>query len=267
MKSTTALAMGLFLVVLASAQDVPSILPPPPLKSAMPTMPHDMPQWISNPNADALFYKIAPYNGEICHIPNCAKDMYATGVGHAIAYEALVTGKAPELESKTFNTIDSVLKHQPSTPVDEGAISPIFLRKYGYLEKVFDWAHLLHFKAIDVLMHAGWTGVLKDAEIDKLWAFYQSQPYSIAGLPMNIGYLDSFPYRWKFRKNHPKKNGLFWGYYWLQTVNYNMLWKVPIADQAGQYEHIVKRYHDTELYKTDRDFMPMTAETSPRFAK
>jgi hypothetical protein len=89
---------------------------------------------------DELFYKQAPYNWAINRIPAFARDMYATGVGHAMAYEALVTGKSPELENKTFNSIDWVLKNPPRLPVDEAAISPKFVQKYGYLEKVFDWA-------------------------------------------------------------------------------------------------------------------------------
>ena len=233
----------------------------------LPAMPPNMPAWINSPGADHLFYKPAPYNWNINRLPAFAKDMYATGVGHAMAYEALVTGKASELETKTFGTIDWVLRHPPKLPVDEGAISPTFQRKYGYLEKVFDWAHLLHFQTIDVFMHPGWTDIQKEKEIEQLWKFYESQPYAITGLPMNMDYLDSFSYSGRFRKDYPKVNGLFWGYHWLQTVNYDMLYRIPVQDQAPQYALLGERYLQTELYKTDRDFMPMTAEMSPRFAK
>lgn len=268
MKSTFLLVLAFLLATFARSQDMPEMEMPNLKKQAeLPTMPRDMPGWIDSPGLDHLFYKAAPYNWAINRIPLFAKDMFATGVGHAMAYEALVRGEAPTLETKTFDTINWVLKHQPSLPVDEGAISPTFMRKYGYLEKVFDWAHLLHFQTIDVFMHQGWTDAQKEAEIERLWAFYQAEPYAITGLPMNMEYLDSFPYSMKFRTDYPKVNGLFWGYHWLQTVNYDMLYRVPVQDQAAQYELIGKRYHDVELYKTDRDFMPMTAEMSPRFAK
>ena len=233
----------------------------------LPTVPTDMPRWLNSPAADSLFYKPASYNWEINRMPAFARDMYATGVGHAMAYEAMVTGKAPELETKTFGTIDWVLRHAPNKPVDEAAISPTFVRKYGYLEKVFDWAHLLHFQAIDVFMHPGWSDDQKEKEVERLWSFYQSQPYAITGLPMNMEVLDGFSYSGSFRKNYPNVNGLFWGYHWLQTVNYDMLYRVPVLDQTPQYALIGAQYHDKELYKTDRDFMPMTAESSPRFAK
>ncbi len=235
--------------------------------SQLPVMPPNMPSWLNNSTADTLFYKPASYNWDINRMPAFAKDMYATGVGHAMAYEAMVTGGAPELETKTFNIIDWVLKHQPTKPVDEGAISPTFMRKYGSLEKVFDWAHLLHFQVIDVFMHPGWTDSQKEAEVDRLWKNYSSQPYAISGLPMNMEFLDGFSYSGKFRKENPKVNGLFWGYHWLQTVNHDMLYRVPVQDQVAQYALIGNRYRETELYRIDRDFMPMTAEMSPRFAK
>ena len=254
----SALFLGLSLAVL---QDEPR------LSSPMPTLPTSLPLWLSGRGMDELFYKAAPYNWSINRIPAFAKDMYATGVGHAMAYEALVTGKAGELEEKTFKTIDWVLKNPPSKPIDEGAISPRFIQKYGSLEKVFDWAHTLHFQTIDVLSHPGWSHAKKEAEVDRLWAFYASEPYAITGLPVNMEFLDSFPYSGAFRTKYPKVNGLFWGYHWLQTVNYDMLFRVPVEDQRPQYELLGQRYHETELYKTDRDFMPMTAELSPRFAK
>ena len=236
------------------------------MKSNLPTMPADMPRWINSPGADHLFYKAAPYNWAINRIPAFARDMYGTGVGHAMAYETLVTGRKDQLETRVFDSINRVLQNPPRIPVDEVALSPTFFRKYGYLEKVFDWAHILHFQTIDVFTHPGWTDAQKEAEIEKLWQFYSAQPYAITGLPMNMEYLDSFPFSMRFRTNYPKVNALFWGYHWLQTVNYDMLFRVPVQDQAAQYEILGAQYRTTELYKI-RDFMPMTAEMSPRFAK
>ncbi len=262
MIAITILGLSLF-STLSPAQDVRDVAK----QTSLPSLPKDMPSWIESTGADHLFYKAAPYNWSINRIPKFARDMYATGVGHAMAYEALVRGQAPTLETKTFDSINWVLNHAPRLPVDEGAISPTFMRRYGYLEKVFDWAHLLHFQTIDTFSYPGWTDEQKEAEIERLWAFYSSQPYAITGLPMNMDYLDSFLYSGKFRTDYPKVNGLFWGYHWLQTVNYDMLYRVPVRDHAPQYEVLGERYHETELYKTDRDFMPMTAEMSPRFAR
>jgi len=233
----------------------------------LPPVPPDLPSWIRAKGMDELYYKSAPYNWSINRIPKFARDMYATGVGHSMAYEALASGREAELETTTFERINRILKNPPRLPVDEMALSPTFVRKYGYLEKVFDWAHTLHFQTIDVLAYPGWSDSRKEQELEELWSFYQSEPYALTGLPMNMEYLDSFPYSKGFRQKYPKVNGLFWGYHWLQTVNYDMLYRVPTADQAPQYEVLGERYHEVELYNETRDFMPMTAELSPRFAK
>jgi hypothetical protein len=46
-----------------------------------------------------------------------------------------------------------------------------------------------------------------------------------------------------------------------------LLYRVAPEDQASSYEVLGKRYHGVELYRTDRPFMPMFAEVSPRFAR
>ncbi|HRJ33892.1 MAG TPA: hypothetical protein PKY51_10085 [Fimbriimonadaceae bacterium] len=251
----------------ALAQEHQGHKPNMTMATELPKPPDKFPAWMSNRTADHLFYKPASYNWEILRVRRFAQDMFATGVGHARAYEALATGQAPQLETRIYEEIVRVLKNPPSIPIDEQALAPTFLRKYGSLEKVFDWAHILHFQTIDVLSKPNWTDAQKEAEIEKLWQFYSAQPYAITGLPMNMAYLDGFSYSATFRKNYPKVNGLFWGYHWLQTVNYDMLYRTPVETHAAQYEVLGARYIEEELFKTDRDFMPMTAETSPRFAK
>src|SRR5438270_901240 len=77
----------------------------------------------------------------------------------------------------------------------------------------------------------------KDREIERLWKFYfESVPYAITPLPMNMEYLDSQPYSGAFRKKYPKVNGLFWGYHWLQGGMYDMLYRVSPAQQRDSYE-------------------------------
>lgn len=230
--------------------------------------PADLPSWMASRKADHLFYKTAPYNFSVYRIPKLARDLNAVAVGHAMAYEDLVTGKAATLETDTFDRIDWVLNHPPKLMPDEGAISPTFLRLYGYLEKVFDWSHVLHAQTIDVLTDAEMTDDEKDAEIERLWAFYRdSAPFTITGLPMNMEYLWSDPHSQTFRKTYPKVNGLFWGYHWLQTSMYDMLYRTPTNTHIAQYDVVGARYHEIELYKTDREFMPMMGESSPRFSK
>ncbi len=135
------------------------------------------------------------------------------------------------------------------------------------LEQVFDWTHTLHAQTVDVLASPKLTNAEKDREIDRLWKnYFDSVPYAVSPLPMNMAFLDSQPYSGAFRKKYPRVNGLFWGYHWLQGAMYDLLYRVPPDQQRASYEVLGERYHRTELYRTDRPFMPMFAEVSPTFA-
>jgi len=233
----------------------------------LPSIPKDLPPWMKGVRADKRFYLRGSYNFDIYNLPTLAYDLNAVAVGHAMAYEDLVTGKSKGLETRTFERIDWVLKHPPRLMPDEANISPTFGRKYGYLEQVFDWAHLLHAQTVDVLASTRLTLDEKDREIERLYRFYAEQaPFVVTSLPLSMEWLDSQPYSGAFRQKYPKVNGLFWGYHWLQGAMYDLLWGQTLPQQKAAYEVIGGRYHAVELYRTDRDFMPMIADTSPRFA-
>ena len=71
-----------------------------------------------------------------------------------------------------------MLKNPPRPMPDEAAISPTFGRKYGVLEQVFDWTHILHAQTVDVLASKDMTAAEKDREIEALWRYYfESVPY------------------------------------------------------------------------------------------
>jgi hypothetical protein len=234
---------------------------------ALPPLPDKLPGWMGNTKRNHIFYKRGRYNFDVYNIGPLAKDLNAVAVGHAMAYEDLVTRKADRLETKTFERIDRVLKNPPRFMPDEAAISPTFGRKYGVLEQVFDWTHILHAQTVDVLASKQMTEAEKDREIERLWKYYfESVPYAITPLPMNMEFLDSQPYSMAFRKKYPKVNGLFWGYHWLQGTMYDALYRAAPEDQRAAYALIGEQYHKTELYRTDRPFMPMFGEVSPVFA-
>jgi|GEM_PF-722270 len=232
--------------------------------------PKSFPRWMSNPSYQEVFYKRGPYNFAVYgELEPLARDLNGVAVGHSMAYEDLVTGNAPKLETDTFARIDRVLKNPPKLMPAERFLSPKFARTYAYLEKLFDWTHVLHAQTIDALISPKLTQAQKDREIQALWDYYKREvPYTITGLPLNMAYLDSQAYSWNFRRKYPKVNGLFWGYHWLQTSVYDMLWKSrSVADAKRQYALVGKQYREVELYRVDRDFMPMMAETSPEFSR
>jgi hypothetical protein len=235
---------------------------------ALPPLPANLPSWMNNRKSDHIFHKRGPYNFDIYNVKPLAYDLNAVAVGHSMAYEDLVTGKADRLETDTFVRINRVLKNPPRLMPAERMISPTFARKYGVLEQVFDWTHVLHAQTVDVLASTDLSPDQKDAEIERLYRFYAtSVPYAITPLPLNMAFLDGQPYSGAFRKKYPKVNGLFWGYHWLQGAMYDMLWNKTLPQQRAAYEVVGEQYRTTELYKTDRPFMPMFAEISPRFAQ
>lgn len=241
--------------------------PPAPGAQTLPPVPDNLPGWLSNKKKNHIFYKRGKYNFDVYEIGPLARDLNAVAVGHAMAYEDLVTGRAAGLETKTYARIDDVLKNPPRFMPDEAAISPRFGRKYGVLEQVFDWTHVLHAQTIDVLASRKLSEAEKDREIERLWKYYfESVPYAVSPLPLNMDYLYSQPYSQAFRRQYPRVNGLFWGYHWLQGITYDTLYRVPREWQKKSYEVIGERYHKVELYRTDRPFMPMFAELSPTFA-
>ena len=234
---------------------------------ALPPLPLDLPGWLTNTGRNELFYRRGRYNFDVYNLPKLARDLNAVAVGHAMAYEDLVTGHAVGLDTKTYARIDRVLKNPPKFMPDEAALSPVFSRRYGVLEQVFDWTHVLHAQTVDVLASKRLSEAEKDGEIERLWKYYfESVPYAVSPLPLNMGYLYSQPYSRKFRDTYPKVNGLFWGYHWLQGSMYDLLYRASPEDQRAAYEVLGDQYHRRELYRTDRPFMPMFAEVSPTFA-
>jgi hypothetical protein len=237
------------------------------LSQALPALPAGLPSWLNNTDTNHIYRKRGPYNDDVYNVPALARDLNGVAVGHAMAYEDLITGKADRLETGTFARIDRVLKNPPRFMPAERFISPTFNRRYGVLEQVFDWTHILHAQVFDVLASTHLTDAEKDREIERLYRFYATEvPYAITPLPMNMTYLDSQPYSKAFRQKYPKVNGLFWGYHWLQGIAHDTLYGKTLDGQRKAYETVGAQYRRTELYRTDRPFMPMFAEVSPKFA-
>lgn len=223
--------------------------------------------WLTNEKQNEVSYTRGAYNFNVYYLPALARDLNAVGVGHSLAYEALVTGKAKTLESKTYADIVHILKNPPRFAPNERLLANTFSRRYGVLEQIFEQTHLLHAQTVDVLANAKMTQTEKEREIERLYRVYESTlPYAITPLPLNMGYLYGQSYSRRFRDNYPKTNGLFWGYHWLQGAMYDALYGKTPEEQKKVYEIIGTQYRETELYRTDRNFMPMTGEVSPRFA-
>ncbi len=92
----------------------------------LPPLPANLPAWLDSKLNNEIFYHRGPYNFAIYEIPTLARDMNGVAVGHSMAYEALVTGREDQLETKVFNQIDRVLKNPPKLMPAERVLSPTF---------------------------------------------------------------------------------------------------------------------------------------------
>lgn len=88
-----------------------------------------------NKQRNHIYPQRGVYNNAIYNVRDLALDLNAIAVGHAFAYEDIVTAKAKDLETKTYQKINWVLKNPPKFMPDEGNISPTFGRKYGVLNR------------------------------------------------------------------------------------------------------------------------------------
>lgn len=265
--AATLWGMGLTSPALA-APSVAATVQTAAVPQTLPPLPSQLPAWLDSRRNNDIFYQRGAFNFAITTIPALNRDMNGVAVGHALAYEALVTGRQKSLETTVWSQIDRVLKNPPKFMPTEKSLSPTFGQKYGVLEQVFDWTHVSHAQTIDLLASPKFDNAAKDAGTDKVWDYYRNEgaPFTVTGLPMNMAWLDSQPYSGAFRRKYPKVNALFWGYHWLQTSVYDGLRGKTPDEQKKTYALLSKQYHDVELYDTHRPFMPMMAETSPLFS-
>src|SRR5687768_8954244 len=98
----------LLLVAVALAAALDSGPAPAQGTKALEPPPANLPGWVSNTKKNHIFYKRGRYNHDVYRIPKLARDLNAVAVGHAMAYEDLVTGNAARLETHTFARINRV---------------------------------------------------------------------------------------------------------------------------------------------------------------
>src|SRR5687767_8717077 len=72
--------------------------PAAPRAHELPSVPQKLPGWLDSKDRNHIFYRRGRYNFDVYKLPKLARDLNAVAVGHAMAYEDLVTGKAAQLE-------------------------------------------------------------------------------------------------------------------------------------------------------------------------
>lgn len=195
--------------------------------------------------------------------------------GHSILYEELYTKpNAPpaRLEETQYNFLTRrVLPNPPRVPLEETAIEIQYSRLAPEAKQMFEWAHLLHRQAYDVLADERLTEVEKDREMARLLAYYKSRPdVKFSSVPKSMKLMQEQPYSLAFRKQYPKFNGLIWGYHWMQVGLYEPLVVGKTFDERQALSTAaVARFRQmlTDAPRTMPYQMPMTAAVAPEFAR
>lgn len=193
--------------------------------------------------------------------------------GHAALYQTLITRRdaAQRLEGAQFDFITKqLLRHPPNVPLEEAAIGPDYAKLVPEVLAMFDWAHVLHRQLYDVWAAQGLTGDVRDHEVARVLANYESRrDIAFSARPKSMTLMEGQPYSLAFRKQDPKFNGLLWSYHWYQMALYDALIEGMSERQlqAG-VDSVVQRFFamlEDAPGRMPRE-MPMSAAVSPRFA-
>lgn len=194
--------------------------------------------------------------------------------GHAILYEKLWTrpdDAVQVLEGETYRFLTTeLLNRPPRLPLVEDAIEPRYARLAPEAKAMFEWAHILHRQAYDILADERLDAAAKQREMRRVLAYYRSRPdLAFSEQPKNMSLMQEQPYSLAFRQNFPKFNGLIWAYHWLQVGLYEplMVGRTVEERQAG-VSATVARFRQMLPGAPDGYpvLMPMTAAIAPTFA-
>jgi hypothetical protein len=194
--------------------------------------------------------------------------------GHAILYEKLWTipdRAVPALEGREYDYLTKqLLVRPPRFPLEEMAIEPRYARLAPEAKAMFEWAHILHRQAYDVLSDARLSPAQREGEMARILAYYRSRnDLRFSEKPKSMALMQEQPYSLAFRKGYPKFNGLIWAYHWLQVGLYEGFLTSPdTAEQRRLLEATVARFRQmlTDGPQTMPYVMPMTGAIAPRFA-
>ncbi len=194
--------------------------------------------------------------------------------GHAILYEKLWTSPASavnRLEGKEYTYLTQhLLVRPPRLPLEEMAIEPHYGRLAPEAKAMFEWAHILHRQAYDILSDARMTPGERSAAMQQVLTYYRSRAdLRFSEKPKGMALMQEQPYSLAFRRGYPKFNGLIWAYHWLQVGLYEpFMTSSDTATQRRNVEATVARFRQMLPggAATMPYVMPMTGAIAPRFA-
>jgi hypothetical protein len=208
------------------------------------------------------------------YYPSADRLFNAFDYGHAILYEKLWTRPDDAvriLEGETYRFLTTeLLNRPPRLPLVEDAIEPHYARLAPEAKMMFEWAHLLHRQAYDILADERLDAAAKDREMRRVLAYYRSRPdLAFSAVPKNMSLMQEQPYSLAFRQGFPKFNGLIWAYHWLQVGLYEpLLVGTTVEERQAGVAATVARFRQMLPGAPDGYpvLMPMTAAIAPTFA-
>ena len=230
-------------------------------------------QWVTTYET---FYLQAPHNWTFrTNYQNADRLFNAFDYGHAILYETLFRkpdAPARLLEETIYDRLTTqILVRPPKVPLEEVAIEPMYARLSPEAKAMFDWSHILHRQIYDVLADERLSDPQKDAEVQRLIAYYKTRPdLAFSSRPKSMALMQEQPFSLAFRQKYPKFNGLIWGYHWFQVGLYEplLVGKTVAERQAGVRATVARFWQMLRDPMASLPYqMPMTSAVAPEFAK
>ena len=197
-----------------------------------------------------------------------ARSFYAAHVAHFGIYEvALTRGEDAtdafaELEARIRRLVTEPPKFEPPAEL----IAPTWARMAYPTGRSMDWTHHLHSQLYDILADPSVSE--KQAAGERAMAYYLSNSdaaFSTRG----------YGHRWMmgggtwagaFARKYPDINGILWAYHWHHAAVYEALMEPTPEAQARELDRVIDLFVDSVLV-TPPDYMPLMAETAPRFSR
>jgi hypothetical protein len=192
--------------------------------------------------------------------------------GHGILYETLwARPDAPIslLEEEIYERLTrDILRDPPRMHMPEPSFMPRYARLVPLAREMFEWAHILHRQAYDIL--ADERVVDKDAAMAELLDYYLSSPLAFTDVPKGMEIMDEQFFSQEFRQKYPRFNGLIWAYHWLQVAVHEplLLHDSPEERQAAMTALHARFWQMLEDPPSKLPSeMPMTPAIAPTFTE
>ncbi|OQW53834.1 MAG: hypothetical protein A4S09_06350 [Proteobacteria bacterium SG_bin7] len=210
--------------------------------------------------------------------------LFAFDYGHALLYEKLISLQGVDsipprprqvdfakIEDETLKQVFQILKNPPNQKVDEEDIAPQYTYYFSWLNNIFDWSHLLHQFAFDIMTTYPGDYTKIQNRIQEIGKKYSTN--SRVAIPMScrsMDLMDGHYYSKEFRKVMPRYNQLIWSYHWFQMKLYDDMLlptraqqKVAVKKSLDQFWQLVSNLPTSSGF----EMMPMASEVAPNFYK